>query len=173
LTLGAAIAVIGSQYGQSGGLSITSQVIDLMMWPTHTRCTDDKSEREAKESQMTDYRAVATRYIACWNETDPVARRAIIEETWAPDGRYIDPIANVQGLDEIDATIAAVQSQFPSFVFRLVGSVDGHGNQCRFAWELGPETDDSPVAGFDVAVLSPEGRIQTVLGFLDRVPSAA
>jgi SnoaL-like domain len=122
---------------------------------------------------MTDYQAMATRYIAGWNQTDPVARRQIIEEVWAPDGSYVDPLANVKGVDQIDATIAAVQSQFPSFVFRLVGPVDGHGNQFRFAWELGPESDDSPVAGFDVAVLSPEGQIQTVLGFLDRVPSAA
>ena len=109
---------------------------------------------------MTDYTAVANRYIECWNESDPSARRQTIETLWAADGRYTDPLADVQGVEQIDATVAAVQAQFPHFRFRLAGPVDGHGNQCRFAWELG-------------AVLTPEGKIKTVLGFLDRVPPAA
>jgi hypothetical protein len=122
---------------------------------------------------MNPYEDLATRYIASWNETEPVARRAAIEGLWAENGRYIDPLADAQGIDDIDTTIAAVQDQFPSFRFRLVGPVDGHGSQCRFAWELGPDGEDAPVAGFDVAVLTPAGKVQTVLGFLDRVPAAA
>jgi hypothetical protein len=122
---------------------------------------------------MTQYEDVATRYIASWNETDPVARRAALEGLWAGNGRYTDPLVDVQGIDDIDATIAAVQDQFPSFCFRLVGPVDGHGSQCRIAWELGPDGADAPVAGFDVAVIGPEGKFHTVLGFLDRVPAAA
>jgi hypothetical protein len=54
----------------------------------------------------------------------------------------------------------------------LAGPVDGHHDQVRFSWELGPAGADAPVAGFDVAVVSDDGRIQTVLGFLDRVPAA-
>lgn len=122
---------------------------------------------------MNPYEDIATRYIASWNETDPDARRNALEELWAGDGRYSDPLADVQGIVDIDATISAVQGQFPSFRFRLVGPVDGHGSQCRFAWELGPEGQEAPVAGFDVAVLTTEGKVQTVLGFLDRVPAAA
>jgi hypothetical protein len=122
---------------------------------------------------MTDYTAVANRYIDCWNESDPSTRRQTIEMLWAADGRYTDPLADVQGVEQIDATVAAVQAQFPHFRFRLAGPVDGHGTQCRFAWELGPEGTDGLVAGFDVAVLTPEGKIKTVLGFLDRVPPAA
>ena len=122
---------------------------------------------------MTVFEQVAHHYIASWNETDPAARQAGIEALWAADGRYTDPLADVQGVDQIDATIAAVQAQFPSFHFRLVGPVDGHGNKCRFSWELGPDGAEAPVAGFDVAVLTPEGKVQTVLGFLDRVPAAA
>jgi hypothetical protein len=122
---------------------------------------------------MTEYEDLATRYIDSWNETDAGARRARLEALWSGDGRYTDPLADVHGVDEIDATIAAVQGQFPSFRFRLVGPVDGHGCQCRFAWELGPAGEDAPVAGFDVVVLNPDGKVQSVLGFLDRVPSAA
>jgi len=122
---------------------------------------------------MNRYEEIAQHYLASWNETDADARQASIEQLWAADGRYTDPLADVQGLKQIDATIAAVQAQFPSFHFRLAGPVDGHGNQCRFSWELGPDGAEAPVVGFDVAVLTPEGKVQTVLGFLDRVPPSA
>jgi hypothetical protein len=121
---------------------------------------------------MPDYETLAKCYIEMWNETDPAARRKAINTLWAEDARYIDPVADVQGRDEIDATIAAVQSQFPDFSFRLTGPVDGHHNQCRFQWELGPSGANAPVAGFDVAVVDGDDTFQTVLGFLDRVPAA-
>jgi SnoaL-like domain len=120
---------------------------------------------------MTDFQQVADRYIATWNEMEPRARRAAIEALWAEDGRYVDPAAAVRGHDEIDSTIAAVQARFPGFAFRLAGAVDGHHQQCRFAWELGPaESQLAPIAGFDVAMLDADGRLTAVLGFLDRLP---
>jgi hypothetical protein len=110
------------------------------------------------------------RYLDCWNETDPAARRALIDEVWAADGRYVDPLAEVQGREAIDATIAAVQGQFPGLVFTLAGPVDGHHRQARFGWNLGPAGAEPLVVGFDVAETGEDGKIQTVLGFLDRVP---
>ncbi|RBY93370.1 nuclear transport factor 2 family protein [Blastococcus sp. TF02-8] len=119
---------------------------------------------------MSDYTTLAERYIGAWNETDPEARRRAVEELWTPDGRYVDPLADATGGEGIAATIAAVQAQFPGFVFRLNGPVDGHHDQLRFSWELGPEGDAAPIAGSDVAVTDGNGRLRTVLGFLDRVP---
>lgn len=110
-------------------------------------------------------------YLACWNETDPPARRALIERTWAADARYVDPMADATGVEAIDATIAAVQGQFPGFVFRLDGDVDAHHNQARFRWGLGPDGAEPVVVGFDVAVADAAGRLASVFGWLDRVPS--
>src|SRR5580704_2055410 len=67
---------------------------------------------------MTDYQTLIDRYIATWNETDPLARRAAIDGLWADDGSYTDPIAVAEGRAAIDATIAAVQAQFPGLVLR-------------------------------------------------------
>jgi hypothetical protein len=121
---------------------------------------------------MTDFTALAERYLACWNETDPASRRAAIDELWAADATYTDPMVEAQGRDAIDATIGAVQQQFPGFVFRLLGPVDGHHRQLRFTWELGPDgVDPAPVVGFDVATIDADGRLSAVLGFLDRVPA--
>ncbi|MET8087690.1 nuclear transport factor 2 family protein [Micromonospora sp. NPDC005194] len=120
----------------------------------------------------TSFDALAERYIAIWNETDPARRRTQIADVWAPDARYVDPLTVAEGREAIDATIAAVQGQFPGMTFRLAGPVDGHHDQVRFTWELGPDGVEAPVVGFDVAVLDGNGQLSQVLGFLDRVPVA-
>ncbi len=111
------------------------------------------------------------RYLACWNETDADDRRALIDEVWAADAAYSDPIAQAQGRDAIDATIGAVQAQFPGMVFSPVGDADSHHNQTRFSWGLGRPEAEPIVIGFDVAQTDGDGRIVTVLGFLDKVPA--
>jgi hypothetical protein len=111
------------------------------------------------------------RYLACWNETDPDARRALIDEVWAEDADYIDPLVEAHGRDAINATIDAVQSQFGGLVFTHVGEADSHHNQTRFTWGLGPAGAEPIAIGFDVAVTDSDGRISTVLGFLDQIPA--
>ncbi len=120
---------------------------------------------------MSDVNDLVARYIATWNETDPAARRAAIDEIWAEDGAYTDPIAVAEGRAEIDATIAAVQGQFPGLTFTLAGPVDAHHDIARFGWELGPAGHEALVVGFDGAVLTTDGRIGKVYGFLDKVPA--
>jgi hypothetical protein len=120
---------------------------------------------------MSDINGVIARYIATWNDTDPAARRAAIDEVWSEDGVYTDPIAVADGRAAIDATIAAVQGQFPGLLFRLAGPVDAHHDVARFTWELAPAGGEAVVVGFDVAVLAADGRIAKVHGFLDKVPT--
>ena len=113
---------------------------------------------------------VIERYIACWNQTDPGLRRKLIDEVWAADASYTDPLGEAIGREAIDATIAAVQEQFPGFSFTLLGSVDSHHRQARFTWGMSPDGAEPVVVGFDVAVAGDDGRLATVLGFLDKVP---
>src|SRR5438309_10545626 len=105
------------------------------------------------------------RYLATWNETDAGKRRALIDELFSVDATYVDPMAEAHGRDAIDATIAAVQAQFPGFVFTPAGPVDAHHRQARFTWGLGPDGADPLVVGFDVAVTDDDGHITTVPGF--------
>lgn len=66
---------------------------------------------------------------------------------WAVGGGYTDPLADVVGHEQIAGVIAAAHEQFPGFVFRLAGTVDGHHDTARFSWELVSEVDGSaPVA---------------------------
>ena len=111
---------------------------------------------------MTDYQQMARDYLAAWNETDPEARRAAVGRIWTDDARYADPLADVTGHDQV-----------PGFAFTQVGEVDGHHDQARFTWGLGPAGAEPVVIGSDVVTLAEDGRISLVLGFLDQVPAAA
>ncbi len=113
------------------------------------------------------------RYLEAWNESDPDIRRAELETVWADDGSYVDPLAAVTGHDEISALIGMVHQQAPAHVFRLLDGVDAHHNVARFGWELVPAAGGESIAeGFDVAVTNDDGRIASVLGFLDKAPGA-
>lgn len=125
---------------------------------------------------MTDFTAIADRYIAAFNETDPTARKEQVAGLFAADATYTDPLADVAGHDGIDGFLGAAQQQLAGFEFRLAGPVDAHHGQARFRWAAGPAEvldgpGDAPVVGFDVVVVDDEGRIRSVYGFLDVVPS--
>jgi hypothetical protein len=113
---------------------------------------------------------LVTNYLDCWNEDDADARRALIDLHWSETATYVDPMAEVAGREALNATIGAVRQQFPGFVFTAVGDVDAHHSQARFQWGLGPAGAEPVVIGFDVVVTDADGRIEQVLGFLDRVP---
>lgn len=121
---------------------------------------------------MSDASTTVARYLDMWNEAGPAERRALIEEVCAPDVRYVDPLAAVTGADGIDGLIGAVQQQFPGLRFTPGGDVDAHHEQARFTWHLGRPGEEPVVIGFDVVQFTADGRIATVLGFLDKVPSA-
>ncbi|TQJ85870.1 nuclear transport factor 2 family protein [Streptomyces sp. SLBN-31] len=120
------------------------------------------------------YENAVARYFEAWNAAGDEEVVKAVAAAWAADGSYTDPLADVRGHEGIAAVITAAHGQFPGFSFRPVGAVDGHHDTARFAWELVSEADGSaPVAGFDVITLDADGRIRTVLGFLDRVPAGA
>ena len=120
---------------------------------------------------MSQFDDVVHRYLQLWNETDPQARAAAAADVFTDDVSYVDPLLAVVGRQALVDAIGAVHGQFPGCAFRPAGPVDGHHDQVRFSWELGPQdAPDAPVAGFDVAVLDASGRISAVHGFLDRVP---
>lgn len=117
--------------------------------------------------------ALRERYLLCWNETDPKVRAELVAATWAATASYVDPLVEAAGHEAICAAIAAVQQQFPGYVFTAVGDVDEHHGAARFQWGLGPDREEPVVVGFDVVTTDQDGRIATVVGFLDQVPVAA
>lgn len=118
-----------------------------------------------------DAQVIADRYIACWNERDGERRRALVDALWTEDATYADPLMRGEGRAGIGALIEGVQARFPEFRFAPKGRADGYGDRVRFSWSLGPAAGgDAVVEGTDFAVVSADGRLRDVTGFLDRVP---
>ncbi|MFL6088112.1 MAG: nuclear transport factor 2 family protein [Mycobacterium sp.] len=120
---------------------------------------------------MTTYDELARRYIDSWNETDPSARRAAVDQLYT-ERRPLRRPAGCRGRprgDRVD------DRRGPATVPRLRLPAGGAGRRApqpgRFGWELGPAGAPAPIVGFDVAVSDDSGRIQIVLGFLDKVPT--
>jgi SnoaL-like domain len=120
---------------------------------------------------MAELNDTVTAYLNTWNTADAADRKALLERHWARSATYTDPLAEVRGHDGISGVIEAIHTQFPGYVFTLVSGPDAHHRQARFQWGLGPRDADPVVVGFDVLSTDGDGRIQSVLGFLDRVPA--
>lgn len=118
--------------------------------------------------------ATVDAYVATWNETDPARRRAGIAAAWAERGTYRDPLMASDGPAGIDAMLAGVQAKFPGFVLKRTSAVDAHngppGGYVRFTWSLGPAAGPSVVEGVDFCALAPDGRLASVVGFIDKMP---
>jgi len=113
------------------------------------------------------------RYLEAWNVRDPERRHGAVEAVWTEDGRYVDPLAEVTGHAEISALIGTVQQQVPGYVFRLLDGIETHHDVARFCWELVPRVGGESIAeGSDVAVIAGDGRIGSLVGFLDKAPAA-
>lgn len=113
-------------------------------------------------------------YFAMWNEIDTTRRREVIRKTWSEDGSYVDPMFSAEGPDALDAMVAGVHERFPGHRFRKTGAVEAHNDRARWGWELaGPEGGPPVAAGFDFAVLAPDGRLREVTGFFEQPTDAA
>lgn len=96
-----------------------------------------------------------------------------------PRARYRDPLMTSDGPAGIDAMpalseaegLAAVQARFPGFVLKRISAVDAHNGSARFAWSLGPASGPSVVEGVDFCALEGEGRLESVVGFIDKMPA--
>ncbi|HEX5597293.1 MAG TPA: nuclear transport factor 2 family protein [Micromonosporaceae bacterium] len=121
---------------------------------------------------MSDLIKTVERYLEVWNEADTETRHQKIQEVWAEDGTYTDPLASVSGHESINALISTARQQFPGMAFSLIGSVDAHHDIARFTWGLAPTGANKPIViGFDVVKAAADGRLTAVYGFLDKVPS--
>ena len=115
--------------------------------------------------------ALLDTYFAMWREPDPAKRAALVEASFVPDGRHVDPMADAHGYAELDAMVANIHATYPGFSIARTSGVDQHGDQLRFAWEV-VQADGTPlVAGLDVAELAPDGRFRRVAGFWGDLPT--
>ena len=106
---------------------------------------------------------------AVFGERDATRRRRSIDAIIAEDIVFHDPHGKSSGRDALDAAVAALQAQFPDFVFTeiMVQALEETG---RLHWGFGPPGAPPKVTGLDV-VLVREGMIAALYTFLDPAKS--
>ncbi len=112
-------------------------------------------------------------YLQTWNETDPAARAALIEQALGADLWYRDPMLEADGLQAYDGMIAAVQAQFPGLVMTRTSPIDAHRDLVRFNWALGAPGQAPVFAGLDVAKTDADGKLHRIIGFAGETIAAA
>lgn len=114
---------------------------------------------------ITDVPGTVDRYFAAWNDTDPLSRLEAVARAWSPEGRYVDPVADVIGHEAISDMIGGVHEQYPGVTLRCSSDVDSHHDVIRFSWEILDAEGAAALSGVDVAQLDPNGLLLDVRGF--------
>ena len=103
-------------------------------------------------------------YFACWNTTDAVERRRLVEATWSPDARNVDPVLDATGHDALTDMFAGFHDTYAGHSFRPLGDADEHHGIARWGWEMVDPAGNVVLDGIDVAMVT-EGRIAYLVGF--------
>lgn len=111
-------------------------------------------------------------YMAAWSEPDRALRAPLIEQCWADDGLYCDPVAEGRGREALDGFIAGMHTQQPGAKIILTSGIDQHHNQIRFAWAFIQADGATAIEGIDVGELAEDGRLARIIGFWGPPPSA-
>jgi hypothetical protein len=104
-----------------------------------------------------------------FGERDVQKRRKAIAQLWTEDCVFIDHNGKISGREALDRAVATLHERLPGYVFSELRPVDLLHESGRLAWSYG-QPNREPIKGVDV-VLVRDGRISTMLTFLDEVPA--
>jgi SnoaL-like domain len=124
-----------------------------------------------KEVQMADVEATIERWFTALNEPEGSRRAPLVEQTWAVDGRWVDPPFEGEGHSGINEMVETVYQHYPNHRFRRSSGIDTHHDSVRVAWELVSPDGDVVLAGTDVGLLDGDGRLSRVTGFFGPLPA--
>lgn len=115
-------------------------------------------------------RALVDRYVAAWNEPDPGARRALLDECWAQDGVYCDPSGRATGRDGLCAHIGSFLEERPGTRNELISGVDEHDGYLRFGWQMLGADGTVALEGTDFGEVDSAAGLRRIIGFFGPFP---
>jgi hypothetical protein len=113
---------------------------------------------------------IVKRYVAAWRELDEEKRRRLLDQVWADDGTYTDPIQHTEGREALNRMIALYQQRRPGTQVVQTSGVDHHHNKIRFNWALLDADGSTLIAGVDFGELAEDGRLRRIVGFFGPLP---
>jgi hypothetical protein len=138
-----------------------------------SRSADDRVTRaiELRAPARTDglpWQAVY--YDKVWNSDDAEVRRALLNAMWAEHGRYVDPLADVEGPEAVGKMIGNFRFLYPGAqVSATSGVADCGGGWLTFDWVITSRLGGRTLyTGFDVAHLTADGKLELLAGFFGK-----
>lgn len=122
---------------------------------------------------MSDVTTIVDDYLAALSEGDAEARARLVARAWDEDGRFVDPLLDVQGHQAIADIAVAVRDQFPRHEFRRTSGIDVHHDRVRFTWALVGPDGAVALSGVDVGEVAEDGRLRQIVGFFGDAPEDA
>ena len=155
-----------------GVLALGLQVGAEALRPAEAENIDANEMIEARRTAMSNVNEIVVRYLSVWNERDATRRRDLVAKTWSEDGTYVDGARQGAGHGDIDAMIAKAQEHFPGYRLALVSGIETHHQYVRFSWAAGGTTE-APlyIKGTDIGTIADDGRLKSVIGFVDAAPA--
>jgi hypothetical protein len=105
---------------------------------------------------------LADRYLAIWNEPDPMVRRRQILDLWADDGVLISDASVSKGRAAIEARLTGMRNSRAAEGLRFLSanSTQAHHGLIKFGWKLSDRDEAVTAAWIDLLVLDERGRIK-------------
>lgn len=113
-------------------------------------------------------RRAAEAWVAAWNETDPSARAALLEESFEENGTFRDAMAVTDGRAALASHIAGVQNYMPGVRLLLTGDADHVHDRVRFPWRFENAEGGVLGAGWNYGRITSDGRFAELAGFQER-----
>ena len=108
--------------------------------------------------------------IDVFGETDPIRRRAAIDEIFQEDAVFYDPKGGIfRGRDEIDRIAGVIKATHPDFEYQPLGPPEESGDAGRVRWVSGTPGKPPAYAGTDF-IVARNGRIASLYLFFDNLP---
>ena len=105
-----------------------------------------------------------------FGQSDPVRRRAAIDDIFQEDAVFHDPNGGIyRGRDEIDRIAGVIKATHPDFQYQLLAPPEEVGDGGRVRWVEGSPGKPPAVAGTDF-IIARDGKIAAVYLFFDKLP---
>ena len=114
--------------------------------------------------------ACFTKLLAAWNEYDPDAMRALVEDALTDDVAFTDPDYQIVGIDAFIRQVNEFRERVGKVRLVPTSGVDMHHDRARYSWMV-LHPDGSSFHGFDAVALDLEqGKIKRIDGFFGPLP---
>lgn len=122
------------------------------------------------ETTAPTHEATVERYLRFWNGATPDEQRRLAAETLADDVEYRAPIGLLDGTQALIDFRAQAAEHLGSLSFHRRGEVQVHHDRARLPWRIEARGEETFAAGVDVLTFDADGRVSSVVAFLDKAP---